>query len=77
MPVVFDMNTCNGCRLCVIVCPGDVLAMNAIDKKKPEVVYPEECFYCGACLVDCKKDSITYRIPLPMMLSVYEPDFFD
>ena len=74
MAVLFDMEACNGCALCVRFCPGDVLAMNG---NKPEVRYPEECFYCGACLVECKEDAITYRIPLPMMLAVYEPDLFD
>ena len=77
MAVVFDMTTCTGCRLCVEFCPGDVLAMSAEDDRKPEVVYPEECFYCGSCLVECLEGSITYRIPLPVMLSVYESDFFD
>jgi NAD-dependent dihydropyrimidine dehydrogenase PreA subunit len=77
MAVIFDMTTCNGCQLCVRFCPGDVLAMSPEDSKKPIVVYPEECFYCGACLVECPKDSITYRIPLPMMLPVYEPGVFD
>jgi NAD-dependent dihydropyrimidine dehydrogenase PreA subunit len=74
MAVIFDMTTCDGCGICAQVCPGDVLTMK---DKVPVVVYPEECFYCGACLVDCKEFSITYRVPLPMMLAVYEPDFFD
>jgi adenylylsulfate reductase subunit B len=43
---------------------------------QPEVYYPEECFHCGACLVDCPEEAISYRIPLPMLLPVYEPDTF-
>ncbi|MBW2031133.1 MAG: 4Fe-4S binding protein [Deltaproteobacteria bacterium] len=42
-----------------------------------EVTYPEECFHCGACLLDCPENAISYRIPIPMMLPVYEKGFFE
>jgi len=73
MPPVIDRELCSSCGICEDICPGDIISM-ADDE--PKVIYPEECFHCGACLVDCPEDAISYRIPLPMLLPVYEKGFF-
>ena len=74
MPPVIDRDLCTGCGTCEDVCPGDIIAMSG---EEPAVVYPEECFHCGACLLDCPEGAISYRFPLPMILPVYGRDFFD
>ncbi|WP_227765642.1 4Fe-4S dicluster domain-containing protein [Zhaonella formicivorans] len=51
---------CNGCGLCVEICPMDVLRMN--DDNKPYMKY-DECWYCDACEKDCPMQAITVEIP--------------
>jgi ferredoxin len=36
-------------------------------KKSPAVVYPEECFHCGICRVECAPGAIQIVFP-PLML---------
>ena len=74
MPPVIDRERCSGCGICEDICPGDIFR---IGDNQPEVNYPEECFHCGACLLDCPEEAISYRIPLPMLLPVYEKGFFE
>ena len=74
MPPVIDRTLCSGCGTCEEICPGDIIAMS---DERAEVVYSEECFHCGACLVDCPEGAISYRIPLPMLLPVYGRDIFE
>lgn len=72
-PVIFNEQTCNGCNLCVEVCPMDILAPNVEKGKPPVVVYPDECWYDGACWMRCAykdKEAIKVDIPLPMKLSI-------
>ena len=38
-------------------------------KKAPKIAYPEECWHCNACVMDCpKKGAIRLRIPTPMFI---------
>ena len=49
------------------ICPTDVFSK---EKKKgpPFVRYPEECWHCNSCVLDCKQSAIELRIPLPAMM---------
>ncbi len=59
-------DNCNACAICVDNCPGDVLEMDmAIGK--PVVVYPDECWYCGVCRLECTADAVSYRCPPKMI----------
>ncbi len=66
MPPVVNMDLCNGCKLCDLLCPIDVIHMVG---KEPEIRYPDECWYCGVCRQDCPKDAIHYEFA-PIMLAV-------
>jgi len=33
------------------------------------VAYPDECYTCGSCVMDCPCSAITMRIPAPMRLA--------
>ena len=51
--VTFDESKCIGCNTCVDVCRCDVMLPNPEKGKPPIVTYPDECWYCGACVSDC------------------------
>ena len=64
MLAVIDKSKCNGCELCALYCPLDVIHMV---EGVAEVTYPYECWHCGACRQDCAKGAITFRFPASML----------
>ncbi len=54
----FDPAPCNGCGLCVIVCPHGVFAMEG---KRAAVVDRGACMECGACALNCERGAIRVR----------------
>ena len=62
MPPKFNEN-CISCFKCVEICPGDCLREGP---DGPVVVYPDECWHCGACMMDCPSEAI--RLDLPIWL---------
>ena len=68
MPPVIDETKCTGCGRCVDLCSPDVFFGSKL-KEPPKVTYPEECWHCNACVMECKIDgAIKLRIPLPLMV---------
>lgn len=67
MPPVISKDKCNKCGICIAICPIDVLHWSKSDGF-PEVSYPEECWHCNSCKLDCAPKAIQLRIPLPAML---------
>jgi NAD-dependent dihydropyrimidine dehydrogenase PreA subunit len=51
-----DPERCNGCGMCLEVCPHAVFAMNG---KKAEIIDRNACMECGACAVNCPTEAIT------------------
>lgn len=74
MPPIINQEKCNACGVCADICCMDVFSV--VDKKEsPEIRYPEECWHCNACVLDCKQEALSLRIPLPfMMLHVDAPE---
>jgi NAD-dependent dihydropyrimidine dehydrogenase PreA subunit len=69
--VKFNPEICNGCRMCIEVCPNDVMMPNPQKGKPPIVLYPDECWYCGACVEECPQPgAITMIHPLQQSISV-------
>ena len=62
MPPKFNEN-CISCFKCVEICPGDILRES---EKGPAVAYPEECWHCGACMMDCPTKAIRLDLPVWM-----------
>ena len=67
MPPIIDIEKCIGCAVCYEICPVDVLTFNA-KEKKPNIKYPEECWHCNSCVLDCPQKAVTLRVPLPSTL---------
>ena len=67
MPPIINEENCNACGVCADICPTDVFKV--VEKKKsPEIRYPEECWHCNACVLDCEQEAVKLRIPLPAMM---------
>jgi NAD-dependent dihydropyrimidine dehydrogenase PreA subunit len=57
----FDPISCNGCGMCLAVCPHGVFARNgrgARNGRTVQLVRPEACMECGACQVNCPEGAI-------------------
>lgn len=63
MAIQIDSDLCTNCNTCVEVCLMDILERG---EDKPGVAYPEECWYCGACMMDCPTDAIKLVLPYSM-----------
>jgi NAD-dependent dihydropyrimidine dehydrogenase PreA subunit len=50
-----DSKACNGCGLCVEMCPLDVLWLDA---SVPYMRYRDDCWYCGICVAVCPRKAI-------------------
>jgi len=44
----------------------DILGLD--EEQKPIVLYPEECWHCRACVLDCPVNAIDMRYPMQFML---------
>lgn len=64
LPVWIDPETCiadKGCRICIEVCPLDVLAIDPVTGKA-HMKY-DECWYCLPCETDCPTGAVAVCIP--------------
>ncbi len=52
MPPIILENNCNGCGLCDLLCPVDIIFM---EKKMAVVRYPDECWHCGTGYIKQKQ----------------------
>lgn len=51
----YDQSLCNGCGICVNVCPHAVFEMNG---RKAFIIRLTACMECGACQLNCVTDAI-------------------
>lgn len=63
MSIEIDRERCNACGTCVDICPEDVLAL---ENNEVRVAYPDECWYCGSCMMDCSEGAIKVEFPVYM-----------
>ena len=66
MPPYILEDRCTRCGMCAAVCPMQLFKHEK--NQTPQVSYPEECWHCNACVLDCPKKAVTLRIPLNYML---------
>ncbi|TAN38376.1 MAG: ferredoxin [Verrucomicrobia bacterium] len=51
-----DAGRCSGCKMCVMVCPHGVFA---VENTKAHIADREACIECGACALNCATGAIT------------------
>jgi len=56
MSIRIDQSKCVGCKKCINVCPGSLLA--ADESSKAFIKRPYECWGCTACLKECSAGAI-------------------
>lgn len=75
MPPVFNKH-CNGCGICASICPSDVFSREH-GRHVPKVLYPEECWYCDSCVLDCPAEDgykgVELRMPLHLRVLWIDP----
>lgn len=59
--VEIDRTACDGCELCALVCPADVLEI--IDRKAQVKADNRGCVGCNNCQAICKRRAIEARVP--------------
>jgi ferredoxin len=50
-----DVEKCDGCGMCAIVCPHGVFA---IEKRRARITDIDYCMECGACMANCAEGAI-------------------
>lgn len=65
-PLKYDTRLCIGCNRCADVCQCDILLPSEKAGEHPVVMYPGECYYCGACVMACPKPG-ALRLVHPLM----------
>ena len=68
MPPIIDYNKCINCGICALICNSHIYKYVKNKKEKPVILYPEECWHCDACVIDCPVGAIKLRIPISYML---------
>lgn len=62
-----DLELCNGCGICVDVCPMDVIRLDE-EKQKANIAYGLDCGVCFLCSDDCPTNAIKVTSLVPRRL---------
>lgn len=65
-----DANNCNGCQICVDICPDRFAgAISMVGKPDTSdfkaIVDPEKCYGCGLCVLKCPTEAIQMELVRP------------
>ena len=52
---------------CIVDCPGDCIERDK-NNNLPTVSYPDECWYCGNCVISCPGQALEIVLPLAMLI---------
>ena len=62
--IKINYSRCTGCGRCYEISPSDIFGFE-VETRLLTVDYPEDCFYCGACILECPaKEAIHMELPL-------------
>ena len=62
LEVNIESEKCNGCGICILVCPRNCYDINK-EKHIAELVRKYRCVKCGACIVQCPHDALYFNDP--------------
>lgn len=60
--IELDEQACQGRAMCWEVCPKDCYVIDA-RRHKATIAKPDACVQCGACVVQCPEDALTFFTP--------------
>lgn len=69
MPVKINYRKCNACKACYSYCPSDLFGWDE-ERDIPYIAYPDECWYCGICKMECKQNAIELTLPPQCWLEI-------
>ncbi|MBN1230320.1 MAG: 4Fe-4S binding protein [Anaerolineales bacterium] len=59
--LIWDADTCIGCKLCEKDCPADAIHFTIVDRKEKRFVFhyfPDRCIFCAQCVTNCRPNSL-------------------
>jgi NAD-dependent dihydropyrimidine dehydrogenase PreA subunit len=62
LAITLDEARCTGAAFCAEVCPKDVFRIDRA-RRLAELALPDECVQCGACIVQCPFDALSFVGP--------------
>jgi NAD-dependent dihydropyrimidine dehydrogenase PreA subunit len=54
--IELDLSRCNGCRMCMRVCPHPVFGDPT---GSVQILEPDMCIECGACVINCPEGALS------------------
>lgn len=67
MPPIIDPQKCVRCGTCTSICVTDCYGPTE-PGQLPVVRYPDECWHCRSCVMDCPVGAIHMYYPLPLSI---------
>ncbi|ADN37224.1 4Fe-4S ferredoxin iron-sulfur binding domain protein [Methanolacinia petrolearia DSM 11571] len=82
--LVFDLDNCTGCGICVDACPEEAIVLGPVGAvRRGAIQYGEavsvdekKCSYCGVCVVMCPFNAMSLRIDGEEKLPIIEREGF-
>lgn len=65
-------DACNGCGICVKVCPHRVLALSP--DRRAVLIAEKRCIECGACQLNCREDAIVVAKGVGCLVAIVRED---
>lgn len=67
MTVIVDRGKCDGCGICVELCPGDLMAIDP-QTRKAYIRSDSDCWDCMVCVKHCPTGALVTRLPYQIAL---------
>ncbi len=62
--ISIDPEFCIACNQCADTCRNSVMVHNPEKDQPPVVMYPDECWFCGCCTINCPTGAIKMIHPI-------------